>query len=156
MKTDAEKIVGICGIYCGTCPSYLAYRKNDTVMLEEMSQERGQSVEEMRCEGCLSNKVAADCVDCHPGFRRCAAEKQVTHCFTCDDFPCKRLKDFTDVHIVNSISHHEHIIEENAYLREHGIVPWVEKQEAAAKCRGCGETLYWHVRECGNCHAKVR
>ncbi|MFC1886036.1 DUF3795 domain-containing protein [Thermodesulfobacteriota bacterium] len=156
MEKDVNKLVGVCGLFCGTCPSYLAHRKNDVEMLEKMSRERGYSIEELRCDGCLSDKVAPHCADCRHGFRKCAAEKQVTWCFECTDFPCQRLRDFTDVHVVNGISHHEHIIEEDEYMRKHGIEPWVEKQEAAAKCPGCGEMLYWHVRECGNCHAKVR
>ena len=156
MEKDARKLVGICGLYCGTCPSYLAYRKNDMELLEKMSRERGYSIEELRCDGCLSDKVASHCVDCRHGFRKFSAEKQVTWCFECTDFPCQRLRDFTDVHVVNGISHHERIIDEDEYMREHGIEPWMEKQEAAAKCPECGETLYWHVRECGNCHAKVR
>ncbi|MFH0837933.1 MAG: DUF3795 domain-containing protein [Patescibacteria group bacterium] len=156
MEKDVRKLIGICGLYRGTCPSYLAHRKNDVEMLEKMSRERGYSIEELRCDGCLSDKVAPHCVDCRHGFRKCAAEKQVTWCFECTDFPCRRLRDFTNVHVVNGISHHEHIIEEDEYMRDHGIEPWVEKQEAAAKCPGCGETLYWHVRECGNCHSKVR
>ena len=156
MEKDVRRLVGICGLYCGTCPSYLAHRKNDTELLKKMARERGHSIEALRCDGCLSDKVAPHCVDCRHGFRKCAHEKEVTWCFECTDFPCQRLRDFTDVHVVDGISHHKHIIEENAYLREHGIEPWIKKQEAAAKCPGCGGPLYWHVRECESCHAKVR
>ena len=156
MRTDAEKIVGICGLYCGSCPSYLAYKKNDVELLEKMSRERGFSIEELRCEGCLSDKVSANCRGCRAGFRECAEEKQVSWCFQCDDFPCQRVKDFTKVHIVNGIPHHEHIIEDLEYMKTHGVEPWVEKQEKAAQCPGCGETLYWCDRECTSCGAKVR
>jgi hypothetical protein len=156
MTEDIRKKVGICGLYCGTCPSYLAYQKNDVELLEKMSKERGISVEEMRCEGCLSDKLAPHCVDCRHGFRKCASEKQVTWCFECEDFPCQRLEDFRNVHIVNGISHHEHIIEENEYIKAHGLEKWVEKQDRAARCPGCGETLYWHDRQCGNCLKPIR
>jgi len=156
MKQDVRKMVGICGLYCGTCPSYLAYRKNDMDQLEKMSQEKGYSIEEIRCDGCLSDKVSVHCVDCRHGFRKCAAEKQVKWCFQCDAFPCQRLEDFTDVHIVNGISHHKHIIDDLAYMKENGIELWVETQEKAARCPGCGETLYWFDRECASCQSQIR
>ena len=156
MKQDVSKLVGICGLYCGTCPSYLAGRKNDEEYLERMSRERGYSIEEIRCDGCLSDKVAVHCTNCRHGFRKCAAEKQVTWCFQCDDFPCQRLKDFTDVHIVNGISHHERVIDDLEYMKKHGIEAWVEAQEKAACCPACGEMLYWFERECSGCHTQVR
>ena len=53
MVNDINNLVGICGIYCGTCPHYLAYRKNDTVQLEKMSQEKSAPIENLRCDGCL-------------------------------------------------------------------------------------------------------
>ena len=34
MKQDASRIVGICGLYCGACPVYLAHQKNDAELLE--------------------------------------------------------------------------------------------------------------------------
>ena len=156
MKTEVEKRVGICGLYCGSCPSYLAFRKNDAARIEKMSREKGCSADELRCDGCLSNRVSVHCRDCRHGFRRCAAEKQVTWCFECPDFPCERLEKFVDVHIVDGISHHEHIIAENADLKLRGVEAWVKKQEKAARCPGCGETLYWCDRECPSCHTTVR
>ena len=40
-KEDLRKLVGICGIYCGTCPIYLAHRENDVECLDEISKARG-------------------------------------------------------------------------------------------------------------------
>lgn len=53
-KQDIRELVGICGLYCGTCPDYLAYRENDVEQLHKISQETGIPVEEIRCDGCLS------------------------------------------------------------------------------------------------------
>jgi len=152
MGQDISNTVGICGLYCGTCPNYLASRKNDSEPLKKISQKTGIPIKEVRCDGCLSDNVFAPCVDCKHGFRRCAEEKEVTWCFQCHDFPCRRLKDFKDVHIVNGISHHAHVIEDLKYMREHGIEKWVEAQEKAGQCPRCGTMLYWHVRECPGCH----
>ena len=152
MGQDISNTTGICGLYCGTCPNYLASRKNDSEQLKKISQKTGIPIEEVRCDGCLSDNVFAPCVDCKHGFRRCAEEKEVTWCFQCHDLPCRRLKDFKDVHIVNGISHHAHVIEDLKYVREHGIEKWLVVQEKAGQCPRCGTMLYWHVRECPDCH----
>jgi hypothetical protein len=156
MEQDVSKLVGICGLYCGSCPSYLAYRKNDIEYMEKRSVEKGLSLDELCCDGCLSGNVAADCKDCKHGFRGCAAKKQVSWCFECDEFPCQRLKDFTGVHVVNGISHHKDVIDDLQYMKKHGVGEWVKIQDKEARCSGCGEVLYWFDHECPACQPLVR
>jgi len=132
-KQEVEKVVGICGLYCGTCPEYPAH-----------------------CEGCLSDRVAPHCAGCPNGFRRCAKEKKVTWCFQCQDFPCQRLKDFTNSHIVNGILHHANVIDDLQNMKERGIEQWVKKQERTAHCPQCGERIYWFVCECPKCNTRIR
>jgi hypothetical protein len=155
MGQDLNKLVGICGLYCGTCPYFLAYRKNDIKYIERMSQENKCSLDELRCDGCLSDNVAAHCKDCRHGFRTCAAEKKVTWCFECDAFPCQRLKDFRGVHVVNGISHHEHVIDDLQYMKKYGVEAWVKTQDEAARCSECGEVLYWFDHECPDCKQQI-
>jgi len=155
MKQDIKNLVGICGIYCGTCPHYLAYLENDIEQLERLHRETGIPMEQIGCDGCLSDRVSPHCVDCRHGFRQCATAKKVTWCFECSEFPCQRLSDFRNVHIVNGISHHEHVIEELQYMKEHGIERWIEKQARAGLCPECGKKLYWFVRQCPNCHTQI-
>ena len=156
MKQDARKMVGICGLYCGTCPNCLAYQENDTEQLEEISRRTNIPVSEIRCDGCLSDKVMPQCVECSHGFRRCAEDKNVTWCFQCSEFPCQRLEDFTDGHIIDGISHHAHVIEDLKDMKAHGIEQWLEKQERAGHCPQCGKRLYWFTRECPSCHTQIR
>jgi hypothetical protein len=156
MKKDATKLVAICGLYCGTCPSYLAYQENDVEEIQRTAQRLGIPVEEVHCEGCLSGRVRARCVECPIGFRKCAAEKKVTWCFQCPDFPCQRLSDFRNVHIVNGISHHAHVIDDLSYMKEHGIEQWIDKQEKSGSCPQCGKRLYWFSRVCPRCHIQIR
>ena len=156
MEQDVRKLVGICGLYCGTCPVYLAPRKNDTKQLEEMSQARGIPIKDIRCDGCLSDNLFPPCVECRHGFRQCAGEKKVTWCFECSDFPCQWLEDFKDVHIVNGISHHAHVIDDLKYMKEHGVEQWVEEQERGGRCPQCQEKLYWFDRQCPSCHLRIR
>ena len=156
MKQDVQKLVGICGLYCGTCPNYLACRENDAEQLERISQKYGIPAEEIRCDGCLSDRVMSFCKECPHGFRQCTSQHKVTWCFECSDFPCQRLKDFTDIHIVDGISHHAKVIDDLQYMKEHGLEQWVEEQEKAGCCSQCGKRLYWFTRVCPDCHTRIR
>jgi hypothetical protein len=149
-------MVGICGLYCGTCPMYLAPRENDRSQLEKISAEKGIPIEDIQCDGCLSENLYPLCEECRHGFRKCAAEKNVTWCFECDEFPCQRLEDFRMVHVVNGISHHENVVEHLRYMKKDGIEKWVEAQDQAGCCPACGKMLYWFTRECSACQTRIR
>ncbi|MBO7711387.1 MAG: DUF3795 domain-containing protein, partial [Lachnospiraceae bacterium] len=118
-----------CGLFCETCPTFVSGI----------------------CDGCLSGHVAEACVECKHGFRDCAAEHSVTWCSQCSGFPCERLVKFRDCHVVNGISHHEHILEYVARQREIGVKAWVEEQEKANACPVCGSLMIWCERTCRNC-----
>jgi hypothetical protein len=152
VSKDKNRLIGICGLYCGTCPCYLAYREKDSEQLKQISRETGIPVEQVRCDGCLSDRVMPHCRECRHGFRQCSRDKQVSWCFQCPDFPCERLKMFTDSHIVNGISHHAHVIDDLRYMQEQGTDLWVQVQEKAGACPQCGKRLYWFTMECPGCH----
>ncbi len=156
MTQDVRTLVGICGLYCGTCPSYIANRENNVAELEKRSRELNIPVEDTRCQGCQSDRVMSLCVDCHTGFRRCAREHEVTWCFECSDFPCERLRNFRDIHIVDGVSHHARVIEDLQYMKEHGIEQWVAEQEKAGRCPHCGKNLYWFSRVCPDCQNGIK
>ena len=153
--SDAN-VVGICGLYCGTCPSYLAPRLGDPDRIRERAVEWGLPEDDVKCDGCLSERVAKPCQTCVPGFRQCAGEHSVTWCFECDQFPCDRLHRFRDAHVVDGISHHENVIDDLEYMRVNGIDSWLATQRDLAKCRTCGATNYWFTWTCAGCGTKLR
>ena len=156
MKENEERLIGICGLYCGTCPSYLAWKENDTEELEKRAAELKYSLEELCCNGCLSDNVMPLCEQCPHGFRDCAEEHKVTWCFECAEFPCSRLEDFKDVHVVHGISHHETVIEELQYMKQFGTKAWLEKMQRENSCPKCSKMLYWYRRDCPRCGTSVR
>lgn len=156
MENQDRQLIGICGIYCGDCPSYLANRTGDIKELEARAQRTGRTVPEVRCDGCLSDNVAPACQACGHGFRQCAREHGVTWCFKCPDFPCQRSHSFRDIHVENGISHHEHLIDELYYLKDHGPAAWLVKKAGEARCPQCGKSLYWCARTCPDCGAVKR
>jgi len=108
-------------------------------------------VEDLRCDGCLSDPVSPACRECRHGFRACAAQKKVTWCFQCPEFPCRPLEDFSKIHQVNGIWHHRKVVADLPFLKDHGIVPWLGRQEREGACSGCGKMLSGYARQCPRC-----
>lgn len=123
-----NETAAICGLFCGTCPSYPC-----------------------ECEGCLSSKVAPECSICRHGFRDCSKLHNVTRCHECIEFPCDRLKEFSKMHIVNGICHHEHVIDDLNEMREIGEQAWVAKQVEEHTCSKCASIIPWTERTCPSC-----
>jgi len=156
MKEPSVHRAGICGIYCGNCPNYLAFRIDDEEMIKTLSEDKGFPEDAIRCDGCLSNRVSRHCADCPQGFRACAKDHGVTWCFECEDFPCKRLEDFRNVHITNGISHHALIIDELSDMKALGVGTWVQKKDAESRCPGCDAPNYWFAWNCAVCGRPIR
>ncbi|MGL5439547.1 MAG: DUF3795 domain-containing protein [Filifactoraceae bacterium] len=123
-----EETAAICGLFCGTCTFYPDH-----------------------CHGCLSDKLTAHCITCPNGFRDCAKAHDVTRCYECVDFPCERLQKFKNIHFENGIGHHLTVIIDLLYMKEHGVMPWVEKNTAENLCPKCGKLIYWMDKNCHCC-----
>ncbi len=156
MEPNKKVMAGICGLYCGTCPNYLAEREGDTAQIAAIARANDMDISKVGCDGCLSERVMPFCVECKNGFRKCAREKKVTWCFECADFPCERLREFTKIHIVDGQRHHARVIDDLAYMKEHGVDAWLEVQDKAGRCPECGKRLYWFARECPVCRTGIQ
>ena len=144
-KKEIEELVGICGIYCGTCPRYVAPRDQDIAYLEKSSSESGLPIEKIRCDGCLSDNVYPSCRDCRHGFRRCAEEHKVTWCFQCPDFPCDHVDNFP-MPVGKAV-----ILRSVPFRREHGDELWMADEEKRAHCPHCGAQTFRGARRCAQC-----
>jgi len=92
-----EKMISFCGITCTECPTFIATKKNDDTerkkVAELWTKEYGRpfKIEDINCEGCLSNgnRVFAYCNICE--IRKCGREKNLRNCAYCDEYKCERL-----------------------------------------------------------------
>lgn len=151
-----REIIGICGLYCGSCPNYLAPRLGDHETLDILARERGISPPALACDGCLSKNVAGECRECKHGFRTCARDHDVTWCLECTDFPCPRLESFRHMHKKNGVSHHDKVIEDLSFICTRGARAWLERKAVEFSCPDCGRSLYWYDLSCPACGRTVR
>jgi len=135
--------MGICGLYCGACTTYRAYKDKDLTLLNKLAAVRNVSVEKIACDGCLSPNyrlyLPLESRDCD--FRKCAQEKKVTWCFECADFPCKRLNDFSR----DGKAHHTAVIDNLKEMKILGVDEWLKIQEKRWQCPNCSKKLHWRT-----------
>ena len=154
MKSE-PKFLAYCGLYCGVCGVYYATRDNNDKFLERlliMYQEKipgleGISIEDLKCEGCLSDRVSLFCRTC--GIKACNQEKEFSGCHECHDFPCDLIDKFP-MPVGKKV-----ILRAIPYRREHGAEKWAYDEQARYVCPECGHTVFRGAKRCNNCKVTV-
>ncbi|GAP43695.1 hypothetical protein TBC1_111852 [Lentimicrobium saccharophilum] len=134
----------VCGLYCGACGIFLATQSNDTEKLAQYAVRLNQPVEETRCLGCRSNTKTAWCRACK--MVSCAAGKGVDFCGSCNEYPCKALKDFQAM-----MPHRAGLWESQARIAEAGPEVWMREMEIHFACPACGKANTSYDIKCPSC-----
>ena len=130
---------GYCGLYCGSCPDYLATRTGNP-------EEPGESA----CRGCKTDLTATWCTDC--ALKACARTKGVEFCSECADFPCPEYEGF----IANAKD--PYVVEIGGYLatiRDVGRDEWLARMKERWSCPACGTEASWWDLSCRECGAPL-
>ncbi len=142
------RLLGVCGLYCGSCYHYRASFPEGKHLIEEAAR-RGAS-EGFICRGCRSDKlyIHPGCAECN--FRACAEAKKVVHCALFREFPCPQLKAFQS----DGRPHHSHIFKNLEELLTVGLEQWLSAQQRRWKC-DCGASFSWYEVKRHNCGERV-
>lgn len=147
-----EKLVAVCGLYCGACPMYLATQSNDKEKQEALLKQfssgpRKLKMKDLLCDGCLGDgRVASFCRTC--AIRACPSDKEgVTLCSDCQDFPCSRITDFNN----DGMPHHGEVLENLRQCRKMGIKKWAEYDKERWQCTECKSPMSWYDGKCSSC-----
>ena len=142
-----DTLVAPCGQYCGVCGIYIAHRDNNTELKERLTTVYGVEVNEMKCQGCLSDELFRGCQTC--SIRFCTLEKGIEGWHQCNDFPCKFILDFP------------YPVEKRIMLRaipirsDLGIDRFIEEEETRYQCPHCGSRLFIGAQICYECREPV-
>ncbi|HMA68734.1 MAG TPA: DUF3795 domain-containing protein [Candidatus Mcinerneyibacterium sp.] len=91
-----DKLISYCGFNCKRCPIYKATKENNKKKLKKLKinlqKEVNEklSIEEIKCNGCKSDKVYRFCSRCK--IRTCAIKKGVECCAYCDYKNCSLIE----------------------------------------------------------------
>lgn len=150
MKTiDQKKITtaAVCGLFCEGCGLYIASQE-DEKRLEKIGERYKMSPEEVRCEGCGSQKLGPYCRTCK--MKPCAKNKGVNFCSECDEFPCQLINDFQSQ---PQVAHRIELFESLKRIKDVGYDAWYEEMIKHYSCKQCSTINSAYdiaCRKCGN------
>ncbi len=130
-----EELIAPCGMNCGLCSGYLAF-KYDV---------KGKGIRMPYCTGC------------RPRDKKCAflkkkckllLENKVNYCYECHDFPCSILDHLDKSYQTNF---RMSMIENLNYIKKYGINQFLDREYEKWKCIECGKVICCHNGICFNC-----
>lgn len=149
-------LVGRCGVYCGSCMIYRAYK--DSEKLKRLIAERAKcKPEDIQCEGCQTVLANGwDVQDQQWGKNckivKCLEAKGLKFCYECDIFPnCKKFQEIYK----SELRHGENLIENVELIKAGKVKEWLEEEEKKWACQSCGKPIS-DYEECHWCGAKLR
>ncbi|MFH1821649.1 MAG: DUF3795 domain-containing protein [Methanobacteriota archaeon] len=130
-----EELIAPCGMNCGICSGYLAFRHDL----------KGKGIR------------MSYCVGCRPRDKKCAFLKKrcdlllngsVKYCYECKDFPCDELQRIDKryrTHFRMSM------IDNLEFIKNKGVFKFINEEKKKWKCPKCGGTICCHNGLCFNC-----
>lgn len=123
-----ENMLAPCGVNCNFCYKHVKKIK--------------------RCAGCLNSDLnkTNHCINCK--IKHCAIQKGCTHCFYCEFFPCKLIKNLEKSYIKRyKIS----LIENGINAKKLGIYEFLKNDSINWICANCGGAISMHDGVCSEC-----
>jgi len=87
-KSEDLELTAVCGLYCKLCEYYTIDDDRKILAQTEIKDENGQK---FTCMGCRQSKGKCAPEDSVCDTYKCAAKRNVTFCFECEEFPCFKL-----------------------------------------------------------------
>jgi hypothetical protein len=134
-NTIPTTLIAPCGMNCRLCQAYERDKK--------------------ACPGCRGNNSfkSKSCVACRIKNCEKIVEGRIEYCFSCDGFPCARLKHLDKRY---RTKYGMSMIDNLEAIRRFGIRHFVRNEKERWTCPECGELLSVHKAQCLSCGHKWR
>jgi len=139
-----KKTAAVCGLFCPACTLFIG-TKEDPQRLEMLSTVLKMPVEEIRCEGCRAESRSFYCRE-QCKMDRCAAEKGLEFCGSCESYPCQELRDFQC-----AMPHRIELWRSLDRIREAGPETWYGEMMEHYSCPSCGTINSAYDLQCRKC-----
>ncbi|MDH7478344.1 MAG: DUF3795 domain-containing protein [Candidatus Bathyarchaeota archaeon] len=150
-----KNLVGRCGLYCGACAIYRAYKDNNGEYLAKLAQHFKCLSEKVRCEGCMA--LTPECWGYNCEIVQCLRNRGLEFCYQCSEYESETCEKFENL--------------AKPYLEEDGVdmranlerirrgetEEWLIESEEKCKCPICGKPLSTGAikRKCYHCGADL-
>jgi len=154
----SRNLVGRCGLYCGICEIYRAYRDSEELR-RQLAEKHDCSPQDVRCEGCQAIDVFGWSREKEWGknckILRCLNRRELTYCYECPDYePCKKHADFAKICSGLGMDLRQNLNN----IQETDATQWVTEQERKWRCPKCGQAIIvsYAFTDCHWCGARLR
>ena len=148
-------LVGRCGIYCGACPIYRAYKDGGTYR-EHVSKYLELPLAKIRCEGCQA--VTPECNAYSCTIQLCLNERGYQYCFECPEYrsySCEKFQAVAKKWEADGLN----LSESLELIRNGKIDEWKRKYSERFACSSCGNPLpafrFNFLKICYHCGAVI-
>jgi len=140
-------LVGRCGLYCGACGIYRAYRDNGDY-LDKVAGSFECTPELVRCEGCQD--LTEDCWGNGCKLANCLRKKRLESCHECEGTEeCEIFSDLYQGYKEIGVDLRQNL----ERIKSGDAEMWLEEQDKKWRCRTCGKPISYHMEECHQCGA---
>ncbi len=140
-------LVGRCGLFCGTCGIYRAYKDNGAY-LEKVARSFDCAPELVRCEGCQA--LTPDCWGNGCKIVICLRKKGLEFCYECGELDgCGKFSELSDGYMELGINLRGNM----ERIRTGDTERWLDEEDMRWRCGSCGEPISCHMEECNQCGA---
>jgi hypothetical protein len=133
----------VCGLFCPACTVFIGTQE-DPKRLEFLANQFNITVEEMKCNGCRSEKRIPYCDTCK--LYPCAQEKGIDFCGECDEYPCDDLKEFQA-----EAPHRFELWDAQNQIVDKGYEKWMEDMKDYYSCSECKTINSAYDVKCRSC-----
>ncbi len=142
-KDDA--LISPCGLYCGVCAVFIAHRDGNEKFKRRLAKFYGVEPEQVHCEGCRGPQEAlfSYCRTCP--IRTCAAEKGLSGCHRCSEFPCVHIE-AVELPVGKRV-----MLRAVPRRREVDDLRWAREEEERYRCPECGCPQFRGASRCRKC-----
>ena len=147
------KLISKCGIYCGACYVYRAF-KDQGKMLDETAQRLKVPKEEIKCNGCLgpAEDLWRNCRRCQ--ITACLREKNLGFCHECPSFEnhsCPKYEGLSEFCLRRGENAREALMR----IKAGDADGWLEEQDRKWRCTMCGSPIWWEQKICYQCGQSI-
>ena len=144
-------LVGRCGIYCGSCIIYRAF-KDSAKLRESIARDNECSPEDVKCGGCQTAALDGWGMDKEWGRNcaivKCVDGKGIDFCYECDDYPrCEKFSRIAESYLKKG----EDLVENLAKIKSGKVEEWLKEEDARWRCPECDGPISIHLSECHIC-----
>ena len=148
-NTSFDGLIAPCGMNCGICIAYHRERRPCSGCREHYSANGLMS----SASGLGSAYKPKHCANCSIFNCELLSGKEPTFCYSCEKFPCRRLKQLDKRYRER---YGMSMLENLESIRDSGLDHFIEGEREKWRCNQCGAVLSAHRDECLQCGEPYR